>query len=184
MQTRAWVDEWLWGWPLATLDMSAPLIILLFAPDADSMASNSLSIDVFGGKQEREVNYCCLWFLSCNGSLGSIISELDFFPMNSCGCSSRFPWLIFTVLFILGWNSLADGIPDHFSSDSRHSFYTKKPSILSIQVSYLLCFWDLETSSQIHCCKQEMFCITQKRCCVFGFPAVLLNVNDFDSTWN
>lgn len=55
-----------------------------FTSDANSVASNSLSIDVFGGRQGREVKYCCLWFLPCKGSLGSIVSELELLvPMNS-----------------------------------------------------------------------------------------------------
>lgn len=91
--------------------------------------------------------------------------------------------MFFTVLFILGWNSLADGNPGHFSSDSCHNFHTKNPLLYPIQVSYLLfIFCDLDISSQTRCFKQEMFCITQKICFVFGFPTVLLNVNDFDST--
>lgn len=87
---------------------------------------------LFGGRQEREVKYWCLWFLPCKGSLGSIwTGTLGPHEQSSCGCFSRFQWLCFTALFILGWNSLADGIPDHFSSDSLHSFHTKKPSTLS-----------------------------------------------------
>lgn len=64
------------------------------------------------------------------------------------------------------------------------AFIQRNPLLCPIQVSYLLCFWDLDTSSQTHCCKPEMFHITQKKCCIFGFQAVLLNVNDFDSAWN